>query len=59
VKHQRPAQAHVVTGCLDLDRAIGLTAITHGAPSSIDVVTFERLRATLPSAFVAGLGIRL
>jgi len=47
----------VVTGCVDLDRATGLTTITHAADSAIDVVTFERLRATLPSAFVTGLGI--
>ena len=48
----------VITGCLELDRAVGLTTINHAAPSALDVVTFERLRGKLPSAFVAGLGIK-
>ena len=49
----------VVSHCADLDRAIGLVSVAHAAPSALDVMTFQRLRDSLPAAFVAGLGIEL
>ena len=47
----------VVTSCHDLERAIGLVTISHVAPSSLDVNTFQRLRTLLPAAFLAGIGV--
>jgi uncharacterized protein YjbI with pentapeptide repeats len=47
----------VITNCHELERAIGLATISHVAPSALDVMTFRRLRAELPAAFIAGLGI--
>jgi hypothetical protein len=44
---------------VDLDRALGLASVSHLAPSAIDVVTFARLRPSLPAAFVTGIGLDL
>jgi hypothetical protein len=49
----------VITNCYDLDRAIGLTSVSHVAPSALDVMCFVRLRDLLPATFIAGLGIEL
>jgi hypothetical protein len=49
----------VLTNCGDLDRALGLASVSHLAPSAIDVVTFARLRPSLPAAFVTGIGLDL
>jgi hypothetical protein len=48
----------VLTNCLDLDRAVGLASISHLAPSAIDVAMFARVGASLPAAFVVGIGLQ-
>jgi hypothetical protein len=47
----------VFAACPTLAKALGLAAVSHLGPSSIDVRTFKEIEEALPREFLEGVGL--